>query len=333
MSATSLNNSQLTLAVVIPTLRRPKQLIGLLNSLNQQVRKPDEILVVCMHDDYESQRVVCEWARRSPLGSLLKLVTVFSKGHLPPLIAALQNCQSDIFCQIDDDALPHNDWLLRIHSAFGHGRIGAVGGKVINHKTQYGGSTANGIQVLTPGRLSWYGRSRSVGREECATGNLLPVDYLLGGNMTFRTSALFGCIDITLNGGSSTLYEIDVCLNLQKKGFHLFYDPHMIVEHYPAPRYVGVERGINSKECYWYAHNLTYICLKHLTWYGKISFLLYFFVGGQWAAPAIATYLLGAVTRHPVSLREQLLPSLKGRLAGMRSYYTAHKIFSTNELQ
>ena len=138
--------------------------------------------------------------------------------------------------------------------------------------------------------------------------------------MAFRKEALVDCIDLTLNGGSAPLFEIDIGLNVRKKGFQVFYDTEAIVDHYPAPRKIDVQRGWNPKQCFWYAHNLTYICLKHLRWYGKLAFLFYFFVGGQWGCPALITYILGVIRGRPPSWRQQFLPSLKGRLTGIRFY-------------
>jgi len=55
----------LTLSVVIPSWRRQVQLRALLDSLNSQIRLPDEIIVVCRHDDQESMDAVCDWASSS----------------------------------------------------------------------------------------------------------------------------------------------------------------------------------------------------------------------------------------------------------------------------
>jgi hypothetical protein len=138
--------------------------------------------------------------------------------------------------------------------------------------------------------------------------------------MAFRTSLLKSGIDITMNMGVGQKYETDIALNIQKMGYRVLYDPKLVVDHYAAPRAIDIERGWNAKACYSYAHNLTYLCLKHLRWYGKIAFLVYFFIGGQWPCPAPATYILSLLRGNIISIRDQLLPSIQGRIAGIKSY-------------
>jgi GT2 family glycosyltransferase len=313
-------DSHLTLAAAIPTWKRSRQLRNLLYSLHRQVRLPDEVIIACRDNDDEALSVVKNWAKSSPLASRRKVVKVYEEGHLPPLVALLQVCESDILCQIDDDAIPRDDWLMRLENDFRDPRIGGIGGKVINHGKDDNRFILNRAEIMTPRKLSWFGRSGRCGPARQTNSSLLEADCFLGGNMAVRSKALSGCIDLKLNGGSATLYEIDLGLNLRRKGYQLFYDPEVLVDHYPAPRRNGVQRGWNPQECYWYAHNLTYICLKHLPWYGRLAFLSYFFIGGQWGCPAPLTYLFGLVNGRYSSLKQQFLPSLRGRLAGIRSH-------------
>lgn len=314
-------NRPLTITVVIPTWRRMTQLVRLLKSLSQQVRLPDEVIVACRHNDYDSINAVEDWAKSSPLAFIHKVVKVYDEGHLPPLLAALGVCKSEIFCQIDDDAIPHEDWLMYIEKDFNDPSVGGIGGKVIHHIQKDKAFDSMRQEVETPGKLSWFGRSGKFDGSNKTNGNLFEADCFMGGNMAFRTRALINSIDLTLNGGSAISYETDIALNVRRKGFKLFYDPRVIVHHYPAPRKIEATRGWNSKECFWYAHNLTYICFKHLSWYGKLGFIFYFFIGGSWGCPGLLTYLLSLILGCSVSWREQFLPSLRGRFAGLKSYF------------
>lgn len=307
-----------TLAVVIPTWRRPKRLIQLLQSLQQQLRIPDEILIVCRDTDRDSLEAVAAWGRdpKNPLS--FTVLTVDHGGHLPPLIAALQRCKSDIFCLIDDDAIPREDWLLRFERGFSDPAVGGIGGTIVNHFDPKGGSPGRPA-VEHPAKLSWFGRSGNY-RTGGANSRLFEADCPVGCNMAFRRVAMEGCFDMVLNNGSAISFETDVALNVKKKGFGVYYDPDSVVDHFLTARQIESQRGWNSKECYVYAHNLTYICLKHLPWYGKIGFLVYFFIGGSWGCPGPGTYLLGVLRGRPASWKEQLLPSLRGRLSGVMSF-------------
>jgi GT2 family glycosyltransferase len=324
-------NRELSLAVVIPTWRRTKQLKLLLNALHFQTRRPDEVIVACRQDDHESINLIEEWIHHAPLGAKGKLVKVHEPGHLPPLIAALKMCASDVFVQIDDDAIPKGDWLEHLFKDFTDPKIGGVGGMVIDHNKETTCGTFEHIRVKKPGKLSWYGRSGKHGRRINGARLLFEADCFFGNNMAYRRKALINSIDMALNGGSAISYETDVALNTLRLGFQTGYDPKVIVDHFPAPRKINVQRGWNDQECFWYAHNLTYICLKHLPWYGKCAFLFYFFVCGQWGCPALLTYLLALIRQRPVRFKQQLIPSLKGRWAGIKTYLR-HKPFNQRQI-
>lgn len=315
------NNQAITLSVVIPTWRRQVQLRSLLDSLHSQIRQPDEIIVVCRYDDYESVNAVYDWACSSQLSSKHKVVKVLEEGHLPPLIAALDCCESDIFCQIDDDAIPREDWLLQLEKDFQYPLAGGVGGMIINHWSKNREFSLNRPNIETAGKLSWFGRSGSYGHPVDGSNGLYDADCLVGCNMAFRKEALKNSIDMNLNGGSAISYETDIALCVKKKGYKVLFDPRAVVDHYLVPRSIESKRGWNSRECFVYAHNLTYICLKHLSWYGKVGFFVYFFIGGSWGCPGPATFILSIFCARWPSFRQQLMPSMKGRLAGIMSYY------------
>jgi GT2 family glycosyltransferase len=295
------------------------QVRELLDSLEQQSRQPDEIIVVCRHDDEVSMAAVADWSASSPLAPRHKVVKVREAGHLPPLLAALESCQSDVFCLIDDDAIPRGDWLLRLESDFSHPQVGGVGGTTLNH-TPDGANAAGRPPVETPGKLSWFGRSGGRGRAVEGSDGLYEADCLVGCNMAFRRDALVDSIDMTLNAGSAISYETDVALCIKDKGYRVLFDPEVVVDHYLQPRSIAADRGWNQQECFVYAHNLTYICFKHLSWYGKVGFFVYFFLGGSWGCPGLATFVLGLCRGKKPSFREQLVPSMKGRIAGIRTY-------------
>ncbi|GFO69656.1 hypothetical protein GMLC_32350 [Geomonas limicola] len=275
--------------------------------------------MVCRDSDTGSIDAVMEWAQSAQPPLPHKVVTVQREGHLPPLIAALDQCTGDIFCLIDDDAIPREDWLYRLEEDFRDPRVGGIGGTVVNHFQGIHAADCGRPRVEIPGKLSWFGRSGNHG-PSVANSNLIEADCFIGCNMAFRKVALLNSFDLVLNGGSAISYETDVALNVKRKGFRLFYDPGSIVDHYLEPRKIDSKRGWNKGECFVYAHNLTYICLKHLSWYGKLGFALYFFVGGSWGCPGPATFLLSFLKGCPLSLREHFIPAMKGRFLGVISY-------------
>jgi len=308
-------NTQKQIAVVIPTWRRVKQLATLLNALRGQIHPPDEVIVACRWNDYESITAVKEWSRFQ-----CKIAYVYDEGHIPPLLAALEICRSEVFCLIDDDAIPEPNWLERIAKHFRDSTVGCIGGRINMYEPVGENYAMVKIGNFVPSRFSWYGRSNAYLQTNLDRSELYEADVFGGSNMAFRTRLLREGIDITLNRGTAAKYESDIALNIRKMRYRVLGDRKLVVDHYAGPRAINIERGWNAKQCYCYAHNLTYLCLKHLRWYGKVVFLFYFFIGGQWECPAPVTFFLSFLRDHKILFREQLVPSIKGRFAGIKSY-------------
>jgi GT2 family glycosyltransferase len=302
-------------AVVIPTWKRVKQLTDLLDALRNQVQFPNEVIVACRHDDAESIKKVIEWPHYQ-----CKIAYVYDAGHLPPLLAALKICESEVYCLIDDDAIPDRSWVQRITKHFSDPHIGCIGGRINMYEAVGKNNEMVKISNFVPGRMSWYGRSYHHLPANLNSSNLYDADCFGGSNMAFRTCILESAIDMTLNLGTGAKYETDIALNIREMGYRVAYDPQLVVDHYAAPRAIAIERGYNSKQCHCYAHNLTYLCLKHLRWYGKAAFLVYFFLGGQWPCPAPLTYLLGLLNGNKITFKDHLSPSMRGRFEGIKSY-------------
>lgn len=308
-------DSQNKMAVVIPTYRRVKQLTALLNALREQIHPPDEVIVACRWDDYESIAAVKDWSY-----FICEVAYVYDQGHIPPLLAALEICKSEVFCLIDDDAIPGRRWLERLAQHFRDPTIGCIGGRINMYEAIGPNSTMVKTGNFVPSRLSWFGRSYEPLPAKLNSSDLYEADVFGGSNMAFRTRLLRGAIDLNLNTGTAAKYETDIALNIHKKGYRVLCDPELVVDHYAAPRAIDIERGWNARQCYCYAHNLTYICLKHLRWYGRVAFLVYFFFGGQWPCPAPLIYFLSLLRGKKISMREQLIPSIQGRFKGIKSY-------------
>jgi GT2 family glycosyltransferase len=321
---------KLTIGLGIPTYKRPKKLYKLLNSISRQTRYPDEIIIACRYNDSETISIADKWSKLLYRNCKVKVIKVYEKGHIPPIIEALKYCECEIFCQTDDDAIPRKNWLQKIEKDFEDQKVGGITGKVINHIKDKYNKKAKKVKISESGVLSWYGKTVPI-KSNKKKDQLVDAICFKGGNMAFRSSILRRAIDLRLNGGAAAHYEIDIALTVKKKGFKTYYDSQAIVDHYPAPRMTPYVRDKNSKGHFWFAHNYTYICMKHLKWYGKIIFFIYYFIGGQWESPGIVTYLLSNLFRNRVSFLKQLLPSYLGRFAGIKSYIKNRALIKKRE--
>lgn len=267
----------MTITVLIPTYRRPKDLRRCLEALKKQTRPADEVLVVVRDTDSETWTFL-ETFNYKPLP--LRTVIVKVSGVVAALNAALNLALGDSISITDDDAAPRPDWLASIENHFSSDKnIGGVGGRDWVH--------LNGKLVDDTceevGRVQWFGRV--IGNHHLGFGKAREVDVLKGVNMSYRRTAITGmCFDERMKGtGAQVHFELAFSLALKQAGWKLIYDPNIAVDHYPAQRFDEDQRGkfspvaISNR-----VHNETLILLEYLTTVKCVAFLIWaIFVGTQ----------------------------------------------------
>ena len=124
--------------------------------------------------------------------------------------------------------------------------------------------------------------------------------------------------DARLNTGAATDFEVDLCAWVRRRGYRVVYDPDAAVTHHLGPR-AEIGRGNDAASVRAYSHNLVYVAAKALpAWQQPVAVALAFLVGSR-ASLGAATALVETLAGRPPSLRDELLPSLAGKVAGIRS--------------
>lgn len=219
-------------SVLVPTYRRPANLLKCLQAVCKQELPPAEVLVVCRIDDPSSRAAIGEFMASHTLP--IRVVDVTEGGVVAALNAGIAVCTSEVVCITDDDAMPDPDWTKRVAEHFAADpSIAGVGGKdrlYINGKFQAGERELVGV-VQTSGR--------TVGNHHLGVGPARYVDILKGANMSFRTEPLKAIgIDRRLKGtGAQVHNEMALSLALRRSGWKLVYDPRVQVEHHHAQRF------------------------------------------------------------------------------------------------
>ena len=151
------------------------------------------------------------------------------------------------------------------------------------------------------------------------------VDTLTGVNMSYRASALRGFrFDERLCAISGSCTELDAGFFLKRGGWRLIYDPAIGVNHHLSPRAWGVARS-HPDVCYDFSHNYTYVILKHSSWPRKLCSLVYFVLVGQRRAWGLLAILIDPVLTGQLRWWKQLGPTVRGRIAGVRSYLASRR--------
>lgn len=231
-----------TIAVVVPTYARPQLLPRCLDALARQRRPPDDVILVVRADDEATAAVADRLTTALPV----RLVEVGEAGLVRALNAGLAAAAADIVAFTDDDAAPHDDWLLRIETAFDAADVAAVGGRdivweggrVVGGVTDAaaGRSMTGGTRDLVVGRVQRFGRITA--NHHLGSGPPRDVDILKGADMAYRRelAAPLG-FDPRLRGSGSQVHnEASLCLPLRAAGWRIVYDPAIAVDHHPAPR-------------------------------------------------------------------------------------------------
>lgn len=311
----------MTVGVLVPSYRRPDDLIRCLEGILSGSRLPDEVVVVLRDIDTESRQALLKWQAATGSGQagvLLRTAIAARPGQIVAMNQGLEVATTDVVCFTDDDCVPRNDWLARLLEHYDDPQVGAVGGRDVVHE---GGQTLAG-RVTVVGRLTWWGRV--IGNHHLDyDGPPIQVDHLKGANMSFLRS-LMRPFDERMSGGSCCLNDTDMSLHIRGQGYRLVYDPRAVVDHYPSARFDTSTRektdtGLVASD----SHNWVYCLLKHIKGPRRLCFLAYALLVGVGTRYGLAKWLL-ALPTGPRQATAQFVASTRGKLAGARTFRTAH---------
>src|SRR5947209_7204700 len=96
-----------SVSVVVPSYRRPRQVLLCLAGLRAQTRPPDEIVVAVRDTDLATRDVLAEHDD-------VTVVVVHEPGVLAAMNAGVAASGGDIVAFTDDDAVPRRQWLARL---------------------------------------------------------------------------------------------------------------------------------------------------------------------------------------------------------------------------
>jgi glycosyltransferase involved in cell wall biosynthesis len=305
----------LTMAVIVPTYRRPECLVRCLEALAVQLRRADEILVVIRDTDDETRDAL----QRAPAVQGVRTITVTEPGVVVALNAGLAAVDQDVVVITDDDAAPRLDWLARIERHYlDDPRVGGVGGR----DCVPGCAEAASRHLV--GRVQWWGRL--VGNHHVGAGLARDVDVLKGVNMSFRRSALGSHrFDHRLRGSGAQVHnEVGFCLHLRRLGWRLIYDPEIVVDHEWGPRFDEEDQrdGFHAAAVRHAVHNETLSMLEHLTGLRRAVFLGWAFAVGTSAAPGAVQWVRFLLTGRKAA-GARLLAGWQGRMDGLRTWRTS----------
>ena len=302
-----------TVAVIVPTYRRPVSLERCLRALATQTVAPDRVVIVVRDGDDETEETV---SRLQAEVLPLEQAVVREPGAVAAIEAGLAHCTEEVVAHTDDDAVPHSDWLECLLASYGPG-IGGVGGRdLVDRPTQVR------ARPDVVGKLTWHGRL--IGNHHLGVGQPRDVDVLKGASMSLRRE--LWRLDRGLRGeGAQVHWEVGVCLLARGDGWRLVYDPAVQVDHFPDVRYDEDDRAQPTlrarSDAEW---NYAYLLGRHLPLRRVPIAAAYMLgVGTRWAPGPVACVLSSA--RRPgqsgsaIALCAELTTArASGLVAGLR---------------
>ncbi len=234
----------------------------------------------------------------------LRGVSVAEPGQVAAMTAGVKQAVGSVVAFVDDDAVPRPDWTTRLLEQLADPRVGAVGGRDVVH-TDPDRRLMPVVGIVT----KW---GKVIGNHHLGVGPSRRVDTLKGVNMAFRREALV--LPTGLRGSGAQVHnELVACLSAIRNGWQLVYDPSIIVDHFPGPRFDEDRRGVPSRLAVGdAAYNLVFSLLSvrsELIWRRVVYGLLM----GDGGTPGLARALY-ALLRGDGGTVRRLLPSLAGQV-------------------
>jgi glycosyltransferase involved in cell wall biosynthesis len=305
-------------SVLIPSYGRPAALERCLAGIYAQTAPPGEVIVVWQGNDDATRLTVERVASAAPIPTAA--VHSPEVGVVPAENAALEAATGDVVLLIDDDAVPPPDWVERHLRHYEDPRIGAVGGPAVNHRPDGTPYPARSVEPI--GHLTWYGKTIGNMYDHPPAWRSRPsifVDHLVGYNLSFLRDAL----DRFETGLRPYWqhFELDACLAVQRRGFHVMFDFANVVDHWPTnPAYAGGRDGNLQIKIYNAAYNQAFVLAKHSPPGLRLARLAYLLLIGSVTVPGVAGAAAGAL-RFGSPLREARILSrtLAHRVQGWRA--------------
>lgn len=307
------------ITVIIPSYRRPAFLKNCLNGFKKQLRLADEILVIVRETDNSTWELL----EKFPAESLpLKIFTVKMTGVIAAMNLGLDFARGDIISFIDDDAVPHNDWLAKIEAHFlADPELAGVGGR----DRLYQGKQLVEGQKPVVGKLQWFGRT--IANHHLGFGSAREADFLKGVNMSYRYQAIENMrFDRRMKGtGAQVHFEIAFGLTLKRAGWKLIYDPQIVVDHYCAERFDEDRRdSFNPVAFFNEVHNETLAIVEHFSPPKRILFLTWAMLVGTRRAFGLVQLIRFLPPEGKLAFQKWLI-SIQGRREGYLSWQKSER--------
>ncbi|MBU2760783.1 glycosyltransferase [Acidithiobacillus sulfurivorans] len=298
--------------VLINGGNRPRDMERLLKTLMAQNRMLDALFILIHPRDTETADLL-----KNIVGIAIPY-TLICKDQSGPIVAmlkALDLMPCDVVAFTHDDAAPRPDWLGRIEKVFAcMPEIVGVGGRDLPASSKF----ENTPYCDVVGRVTWYGKI--IANQHLPCSGARKVDFLSGVNAAYRHDILMATgLNQRLQWQQDTVWywELALGLALKKQGLKQWYDPDMVVEHFPGKLFSDQKDGYWSAATRKRAQNETYLLLKYLSMFGRFACMMYVLMVGSRDSYGLLQLMRYWPREGSLAFRK-FLDALRGRYKGMQ---------------
>ena len=220
------HRAPVAVSVVVNTLNRCDALERTLVALRQQTYQRFEVIVVNGPSVDGTDELLRAYQHRA------RVVKCAVAALGPSRNVGIGSAAGDIVAFIDDDAIPHANWLESLVSGYQDPTVAAVGGSVFDvplGQVEWSLCTCSRLGVPNTDSERPVDRYLGVGAD--------PVAYLPGCNMSFRRQVLeeIGGFNSLL---TASYDDVEACSRVIDKGYRIHVLEEALVDHYRAPNAV-----------------------------------------------------------------------------------------------
>ncbi|HRN69778.1 MAG TPA: glycosyltransferase [Candidatus Woesebacteria bacterium] len=242
--------SKINVSIIIPTYNRSKSILALLNSLDKQITKEIEVLII--EQKYNFSKMYGKFLSKH--NAQFKYFYLKQQSLPAARNKGVENSNGDIILFLDDDVIVENSLVTNHLNNYRDKNIGGIAGRVITPGQK------NDINNEHVGRISLIGNfsdgfSSKIRQE---------VDTVIGCNSSWRKKLLqeIGGFDEKFTG-NAIREDSDVSLRVKNLGYKIIFDPSSTVTHCRAIK--GGSRKSEGRDKWYFDFfsNEVYFFLKH----------------------------------------------------------------------
>jgi glycosyltransferase involved in cell wall biosynthesis len=298
----------LTVSVIIPTLNRPNELLRLFDSINIQIYRPDEIIII----DSSENEITAELCKTLEKKNKLKILYFHSpqKGLTLQRNLGLSIAQSDLILFLDDDVVLHSSCISKLRWQFVNdtkmiigGCTGVISNSIITGLDKLG--YFFGYPPIYPGKVTRFGKAIKV----VSNSFYFPtqVDYLPGGFAMWRREIFDTFLYSLFFQGYGLGEDLDFSYRVSKK-WKLMLDPNALCDHLHSLSGRVRDFDLGKQQ----VRNEHYMFINNIDHKNIFIYLLYI-----WSRFGLLFGNLLLSFIHP-NYRRDFLSRLAGNIAGLR---------------